>query len=793
MNIYEHVICFEKADGTDKGYFVPKAKHDSLQAEKGDIWRWLAPKSIAKGNDVRNLSIALVKPTYAPECGDPVQVNAIRYNIGRIRPQESEKYVEFTIWVGNLPDADNWKQFALQRANGEKVIGTFKGQQTTKAEYMKALKDFYESFPYTKVWCDVDGSKMRVRIWEKQGVFMLADEGLTVGLGATSVSNTNNPHITKIPQGSHTYPNQDSYLVTIGVSVQEGNKFTLDSQIYFALPGDTAASVLAQFITGDRYNVTAGSAVIATAENGFRTITNTNILNVQAVFDSVSGGDDRYHIRISGSPQPGNVIQVSATGKTTKSFEVATGDTTTDIEDFFNTDAGDFYTVSSGVIPQVSFLSGTQTIANTNSPTLTLSDLTAIPSYIVDRYQIVIGSDVAAGNKFKVTGSDIYTAVDGDTDLIVAEALGYDSVSFSMEVPEGDPLEAYALKGLLYNENNITDVTISDGPKLARSSQYVLEAEFPCEIESGTYRIGIINTETEEPTLIALGNHIWVRDKAEGMIFEVADRGDVFGFEYFENGLTQRMRLPVFIKPPAQQSEEDRVVKFEGGYRRTVTKIEMVSDMVTRAAHLPLHRTIGLFLKHAHLRIGEKLYYNAGEYTESHLVDGTDLRQAKTKITELSAEKNNYNSYRSSYYQSGFYGGFAKVIGQGVFGRLQLWLSSSEIVREIIDEQIVNTASYQLSAETSEDLTLNIYQNGTHVLTALLPKHQRIRLQNWFKLETGSIWIIKAELSGACVEFPVITYSHQNITDPEIIYEDETAEKPAFGEFSDDYSYDYTI
>jgi len=793
MNIYEHVICFQKAEGIDKGYFVPKEKHDSLQAQKGDIWRWLAPKSIAQGNDVRNLQLVLVKPRYVPECGDPVQLNAIRYVIGRIRPQESEKYVEFTIWVGNLPDADNWKQFALQRANGEKVIGTFKGQQTNKTDYMKALKAFYESFPYTKVWCDVDGSKMRVRIWEKEGVFMLADEGLFVGLGSTSVSNTNNPQISKIPQGSYTYPNQDSYKVTVGISVQEGNKFTLDSKVYFALSGDTAASVLAQLITGDRYNVVSGSAVTVIAENGSRIITNTNTLTVQAVFDSVSGGNDRYHIRISGSPQPGNVIQVSATGKTTKSFEVELGNTNTNIEDYFNTDTGDFYTVASGVIPQVSFLSGTQIIANTNSPSLTLSDLTVIPSYIVDRYQIVIGSDVAAGNKFKVTGSDEYTAVDGDTDLIVAEALGYDSVSFSVEVLTGAPLEAYALKGLLYNENNITDVTISDGPKLARSSQYILEAEFPCDVESGTYQLGIINTQTEVPTLIALGNHIWIRDKAEGMMFEVADQGDVFGFEYYENGLTQRVRLPVFINPPAQQSEEDRVVKYMGGYSRTVTKKEFVSDMITLAAHLPMHITIATFLKHKHLRIGEKLYYNPGEYAENHLVQGTDLRQATTKITELSREKNNYNSYRSSYYQSGTYGGFAKVISEGVFGRLQMWLSSSEIVREIIDEQIVNTASYQLSAETSEDLTLNIYQNGTHVLTALLPKHQRIRLQNWFKFETGSIWIIKAELSGACVEFPVITYSHQTVTDPEIVYQDETAVKPAFGEFSDDYSYDYTI
>jgi hypothetical protein len=792
MNKYEHVIAFEKADGTDTSYYTLKEYHDSLQAKKGDIWRWLAPKSVSQGIDVRNLSIALIKPNYIPSCGDPVQENAIRYQIGRIRHQESERYVEFTIWIGGLPSEGDWKQFALQRANGEKVIGTFKGQHTTKAEYMKALKYFYESFPYTKVWCDVDQSKMRVRIWEKQGVFMLADEGLTVGLGATNVSNTNNPQISKIPQGSHTYPNRDSYKLVIGSNVQEGNKFTLGTKVYFAKSGDTAQDILEHFIaTGDRYIVTEGSPVALNAENGTRTITNTNNLVVQAVFASVSGGNDRYHIRVSGSPQPGNVVQVSATGKTTKSFTVATGNSTDDIEDFFNTDSGDYYTVSSGVIPQVSFLAGNQVVINANGPSIALTDLTGIASFVVDRYQIIIGSDVETGNIF-VLGDKSYMATDGDTDLLVAESFGFDSVSFSVEVPTGEPLEAYALKGLLYNENNIADVTITDGPKLARSSQHVFEAEFNCDIENGVYRLGIIDTRPEVPELIAIGNYIIVRDKAEGELFEVADRGDVFGFEYYENGLTQRMRLPVFVNPPAQQSEEERIVKFQGGYGRTATKREFVSEMITRAARLPMHVTIASFLKHNHLRIGEKLYYNEGEYAESHLVPGTDLRQATAKITELSREKNNFSRYRSTYYQSGEYGGFVLVQGDGIFGRLQLFLTSLEIVRELKDISYVNAASYQVSAETFEDLILSIYRNGTHVITALLPKHQRIRLQNWFRLETGSVWVIKAELSGACIETPEITYSHETVSGLEITYEHEVGEKPAYGDFSDDFSQDFT-
>lgn len=795
MNTYEHVICFEKADGTDTGYFVAKQLHDSLQAQHGDVWRWLAPKSIAQGIDPRNLAIALIKNRYVPACGDPAQTNAIRYTIGRIRQQESEKYVDFTIWIGSLPSPGNWKQFALQRASGQKVIGTFKGQQTTKAAYMQALKEFYESFPYTKVLCDVDGSKMRVRIWEKDGVFKLADEGLVVGLGQTDVTNTNSPSIARIPQGTHTYPTRDSYKLTVGASVQEGNVFKLGSKTLLAVAGDTAASIKAKLLgSADRYIVAHNSGVTVSTEQGSRTINNTNRLTIEVVFVETDEEEeeDKYFIRVSGSVQPGNVIQLSATGKTTKSYSVSIGDDTSDIENFFNAETGGYYIVSTGVIPVASYLPGIQRIANSNNPSLTLTDLQEIETYVVKRWQIVIGPDVVAGNVFKVQGQN-YTAKDGDTDLLVAAAFGYDSVSFTIETPTSETPSVYATQGYMYNENNIADVTISEGPRLARSSQFVVEAEFPCDIEPGSYQLGIIDQRPDDPVLVSLGNYIQVKPKAQGELIEVAEEGDAFGFEYYENGLTQRLRFPVFINPPKQQSEEERVVKFMGGYGRTTTKIEYVSRMVTRAARLPLHQTLACFLKHSHLRIGERLFYNSGEYTENMLVEGTDIRQATTEITELSKEKNNFLMYRSNYYQSGSYGGFCKVFGKGLQGRLRTWLRSSEIVRQIEEWQLLNTAAYQLVAETFDNVNLSIFQNGSHYLTAFLPKGQRVRLSGFLRLETGSSWIIEATLADACQPMPEITYTCEDSTTHTIIYDCETIEKPAFGEFSNDFSDDLTI
>jgi hypothetical protein len=792
MNLYEHVICFEKADGSDTSYFKAKEKHDSLEAQHGDVWRWLAPKSIGQGMDPRNLAIALISPTYKPVCGDPVQINAIRHQIGGVRVQESEKYVDLSIWLNSAPTADTWKQFAIQRANGQVVIGTFKGQQTSKTAYMQALKEFYESFPYTKVLCDIDGSKMRIRIWEKEGVFRLADEGLLIGLGNTAISNTNSPSIDRIDLGNHVYPARDSYKVVVGSSVQEGNVFNLDDKTYIAVAGDTPATVLANLFTGDRYIVLEDQAVNTSAEQGTRDISNTNKLTIQAKFDSVLSGDDLYLIEIIGTPQPGNVIQVSATGKTTKSYTVQLNDSVTDIEDFFNSETGGFYIVDSGVIPQVSFIAGIQTVNNTNNPSISLSNYQHIASFSVKRWRIIIGPDVEPGNVFFLLDKQ-FKAADGDTDLDVATAFGSDSIGFTIETGVSEIPTAYAVKGFLYNENNVADVTISEGPKLARSSQYILEAEFACEIQAGSYQLGLVDTRSEEPTLLALGNHIRVRSNARGEMIEVSDLGDVYGFEYYENGLTQRMRLPVFVRPPKQQSEEERTVKFMGGYGRTTTKMEYISRMVSASGHLPLHVTIASFLKHKHLRIGEKAFYCPGEYSETMLDVGTDLRQGGSDIIDLSREKNNFLMYRSNYYQSGSYGGFCKVIGEGLEGRLQVWLRSPEIVREIEDWQLLSTAAYQLIAETFDNVNLDIYADGKLQLTAFLPKGERIRLSEYLKMSTGSHWIIKVSIADACFDKPTIIYDCEAKDTQTVIYDCEKVLKPVFGDFSDDYNFDYTI
>jgi hypothetical protein len=784
MNNYEHVILFENSNGSDNGYYTAKAKHDVLHAQIGDHWRILVPKSVTYGLDERWLDVALLSNA----CD---QDQAI-FPIGKIRSQESEKYVDLTLWVGSLPSSEIHKQFALVRENGQRIIGTFKGQQNNLSAYMEALKQFYESYPHTKVLCDVDGSKMRVRIWEKSNVFMLADEKLTVGLGSAEETNDNFPLFSRIPQGRVEYPRRDAYKLNVGGSVQEGNVFKLGTRTLIATNGDNAESIYTKLLGAeDRYIVPHNSGVTVSTESGSRTINNTNQIDVQAVFVDTNAELDQFYIRISGSVQPGNIIQVSATGKPTRGYKVSLSDTVQTIESYFNSDANGYYVVDEGVIPLVSFLSGTQRIQNSNTPSLSLSDLTMIEAYQANKWQIIVGPDIRPGNIYRLQDRE-YIAKQGDTDLSVANYFGFDSVSFAIETPISEIPIVYATKGYKFNQSNIADITITEGPKLARSAQAVLEMEFSCEIPEGRYQLAILNSKYDTPEVIGVGNFITVKHHAIGELVEAGDSGDVFGFEYYEEGLVQRMRLPVFVSPPKQQSEEERLTKFMGGYDRTVTKREFVSKLVTRAGHLPMHVTIASFLKHRYLRIGDKEYYNSGEYAEEHLVVGSDLRQAHSDITEVGREKNNFFRYRSNHYPSGAYGGFCKVLGEGVMGRLKLWMRNAQIVREIRDWQLLNTGSYQIIAESFEDLKLDVYENGVHLFSANIPKGNRVKINDHIRFQTGSCWILKVSLLSSCLH-PIVSYKCEHMSNLNLIYACEKMENVSYDEFSDDHNFDFNI
>ena len=784
MNNYEHVINFD-----NDSYYKPKEIHDQLTAQKGDLWRWLLPKSVAMDIAPEMLSIGLVKTNYKETCSSEPSTK-ILYEIGKIRKQESENYVDFTLWVNSLPTETDYRQFALERENGQRLIGTFKAQETEKAAYMEALKAFYEGFPYTKVLCNVDGSKMRVRIWEKAGVFKLKDENLVVRLGETTVSNVNNPRLERINQGVFNYPSQDSYRVSVGSNIQEGNIFSLGNESYSARSGDTPQVILQNLKVNERILVNTGQSIPFEVKAGSRTIFNTNKVVVRAVFVETVSGNDRYRITFDGVIQAGNIFQVSATGKNTMSYTVLQGDTIATLEAFFNTvvvGSSRYYSVSAGVVPVVSFISGVQQINNTNNPSLQLFDLVNIPAYSVTKWVLLVGSDVQAGNIF-VLNDQKYVATGEDTALTVANAFGFDSVSMKLETEVGEVPIAYALKGFAHDESNIADVIISEMPRLAISSQYVAEVNFRQEIDEGVYRLAVID-KSLEPVVLSLGNAVRVKSKAVGEIIEVSDVGDVFGYEYYESGLTQRLRLPIFVNPPKQVFTEEKVGLFMGGYRRTTTKIEHVSILVTQAGHLPFHITMANFLKHNTLRIANREYYCDGEYVENFLSSGTDLKQGIVNVIEVHREKNNYSRYRSTLYQSGSYGGFARLLFNGIF---DLWLSGVNIARQITNgENILGSGSYQLTGETKDSINLKIYENGTLRNSINLPANQRFRLNYFLKLESGSLWTIEVELLNSDILETEIVYKCQSLETLEVSYSCQKINMPFYGQYNDDYGQDF--
>lgn len=765
MNNFQHLINFQNALSIKSN-----ENYDQLTAQRGDFWRWLAPKYIGAGLEPERLSLAL----QSVKTGD-------LFPAGTIRKQQSENYVDFSLWVGSVPVENEYRQFALERANGQRVIGTFTGQQSNKADYMAALKDFYESYPYTKVFCDVDGSKMRVRIWEKDGVFKLQDETLIVGLGERSESNTNRPRIERINQGNVIYPAMDSYTVTVGSDIQVGNVFELGNQSYEASTGDTPEVVLAALGVSGRYQVNAGTAVEFGAQSGSRTIQNTNRLTVRAIFVETVGGNDRYVIDISGSLQVGNIIQVSATGRNTISTEVAQNSTVNSVQNSFY--VGGYYTVSAGVVPSVSFVSGVQQIENTNNPSLNLNDLEQKPSYTVTRWNLVVGADVVAGNVFKL-GDLEYMAKSGDTALTIANAFGYDSVSMRVETELGTKPNAYALQGFKYDETNIADITLAESPKLRISSQLVVEMTIGENIANGYYRLAVVD---QDNVIRSLGNYLKVKDKAEGELVEVADSGDVFGYEYYETGLTQRMRFPMIVSSPVQKTTEEKLSQFNGGYRRTTTQIESVSKVVTRAGRTPFHETLASFMKHESVWIGGKNYYCEGAYSETVLSEGTDIKQASFEIIELAKERNNFKKYRSSLFQSGSNGGFSQVSFAGIF---DLWLNGSNIVGKITNgANTLPTGSYQVSGESTDNVQLKFYENGLLRLEVRIPAKERFRLTIPIKFESGSFWTIWAQPSADGQ--PEITYKCETLSQLDVEYTCQVSTKPIYGQFSNDFGQDF--
>jgi hypothetical protein len=695
-NNFANIVRFGGIDSNN--YYQQNSLYSSLIAKIGDKWRILLPKADLKGSDYRFTNVSLLNPSN----------NAIVKNIGTLRLQEPELYSEIKLTVNSTPST--YKQFSLTREDGSSLFGTFRGQQQDLLEYIQAIKEHFESYPYTPIVCFQDGQLLTIRAYFSDS-FHLEGEKISVGIGEVLEHNTNNPSIIVNSLGSITIPSKDSYLIRID-NVAVGNKFTIGSSSYVVTESDTVDTVKA-FFYGDntRYNVTAGSMAIASFEAGSTKQQNLVSPNVQADLLSSSSGLDHYKITVLGQFVAGNIIQIQATGKTTITYVVQSGDTKTGIEDVLNPDGGNEYHVTSGTIPIITVLTGTQSILNNNTPNFGLYDKQTFASYTIDRYAVLLNNNIVAGNVFNI-GSDSYTVKDGDTIDNVLAYFGKSSTYFLVDVPTGTAFSAFAENGEKYTSNDIADVTIVQQPQNKKSTQLVAEINFN-DVLKGNYKLALTNG-TE---IISIGNYIEVKEDifnvfyhSETPLIEVANNGKCFDYDYIEPNLSQCVRFNLWVELPKQVINEDIVSLLDGGKTRGVTTIQQASDIVTETIPIGTRDALVQWLKHKDLIIDGVAYSCEGALQSWQPVNGYHKFQLTGSVI-AQEEKDNRDKFLSTMPTENSYAKL--VISSEVLGIETILVTGSE-TRYIVKETNILAGEYKLlfNVPKGRKVKVSYFRNG---------------------------------------------------------------------------------
>lgn len=782
-NQFRNFIEFVNIDEAIKAKNLnhPIAKLKKYTAQVGDFWRLLIEKSTlaTDGLDQIEARIVMAENTEGSWVFTDTEKKA------KIRKQITETYTQFSILVNGFSTLSKYSQFALLRTNGDTVLGTVSEVASAQDEYLHKIKRKYESYEYAKVLARKNGSLLEVRVFNN-AAFRLDDEEVTVGIGEVTAKNTNSPSILFTSLGTVSYATQNSWKVNVS-SVEQGNIFELNGVTYEAQKGDTVQSVISALLAGQsRLIIEAATSFTVLASNGSRTIVNSNTPSLELSYLDTASSNDRYAISVGSSIKSGNLYQIQATGQTPRTFKATDTSTVADVKAALAT-SGVYYTVPTGTVPVWSALSSTQEIANTNNPQLFLSDLVVIPSATKDKYRIVIGSDVQKGNVFKLNDKTI-VAQNGDTADSVGVKLGLAASVDTIEVAEDTTMNVFAVPGNRYGQDDITDVQIVEQPNVKRAAQLVLEVDFTGLLVDKDYCIQLFNPRTE--TVLGYSNLVRVDTVAEDTcMVEVADEGLTCGYEYCEM-LTQRMRLPIYLRTPTQRTSENRMKMIDGGYERNSTAIEDARTLVTRAESFDFHKSLTIWLKHQKVWIDGKPYYCEGEYNMMVLSELSKSVQA----TALLVSQNEHNN------KSRFYSGSTKpvlyedVILRGDCYSLRVEMQNLSFESVVIGEGFnsVKIAEYEVTIDNDGDARLvRIAPNGYVDRVCAVPSRSRVRLRSLVRVEKGKPLTLFCERS-TDLSVTDSTKEVENSAFTVVSYSQEK-ETLLFSSFSDDFGTDFNI
>jgi hypothetical protein len=703
-----------------------------LILKPGEVYRYLTPKSDFGTHRLSNLQVGLYG--IPNECG-ATEAELLVPNIGFMRRQQSELYYEMVIKVNNAP-SDTWKQFALIRPNGQQLFGTFSSQQSDLSLYIRELKVWLETYPHTRVDCIPDGNLLKIRIWEN-GNFIIRNEKITVGLGTVSEFNTNTPTLTKQLFSTYNRPAYNTSDLVVGSDVTEGNIFTFGDVVYTATKADTAETVKATLLgSNKKVIINVGDSIPINAVVGSTRTTNTNTPMINLLYNDTTGGNDRYKVEVS-NVQKGNTFQVTRSGLSPLQKTASDTDTKATIEAFFNATGG-FLVVPTGTTVQGSAVPGVRIDENTNNPTIGTANTVLTPAQNTDKYRILIGTSVRKNNKFTLDGT-VITADDEDTYLTIASKLNLiDGLYY--EVAAGQSFDAFAEKGDLYDEDNIADVQIISSPIRRISQQYLTEITLPVGYDYGIkqYQIAVSLYEYYEEfwefkRILTVSNFFRVESNPQyTVMLKYADFGEVFGYEYFEEGINQQMRVPLFLKNQRYETTETQSQSVNNATVKGNVQMRKMFDFVVRGYPAWFHKAMQVALNSKLAFIDEKKV-SLSSYDVTQDSGAKKIQAANGSLYE---DRYLMTNYGKLFLDSDNYKEKISVITNFKGKILCVLLQNDLIYKEIseIGEVYMPVGEYGwrvwAGGAVGETIDMRIYQNGIRI------HHVTLLCGRWNKLDS---------------------------------------------------------
>ncbi len=302
---------------------------------------------------------------------------------------------------------------------------------------------------------------------------------------------------------------------------------------------------------------------------------------------------------------------------------------------------------------------------------------------------------------------------------------------------------------------------------------WIAELTLPTSLPAGTYKLRCGSAEC--PVRLRVG-----RLSIIGPDTSVVSWGT--GGVVLEDGLTQRLRLPLFLGASRSQQTESLYTDLSGLSRRNRATARSMLTLTTTTQSAQFHRAMWAMLKSDSVSIDDKPYTQQGDYATSEGSPPNYRGQGRCTVLGLTQADTRPLWSNASGSESNSYAVVTSLNGPD---NLTIWLRGYTFEGVVSAGLNLPVGEYELHVSVGHDaLRLTIESGGMLISYTLLPDRTN-RLRN-VRLNGGpSAWTLDALnvklLTGANVA---------NYGDPETVLS-QTAQATALRDFSTDYNADF--